>query len=791
MVRVDRRAVKQGLRRDVLELPAPGGDVVEFAVEPVEVMEPALAVRHPKLVAYSGRSVEDPATTVSVAVTPLGVSASVRGSREWLVEPAGTSGGSRHVVAVGGLDARSGRQTALAARPPTDVLIPQGRGGGLDARSGRETAFAARPPAGEVVRRTYRLALLNDPTYADYWGTENVLAAKVALVTRLNQIYNDDLAIRFLLVEDSEELNLDTDAAATGPDGPCGSTPCFDDAVEQGDGMLDRCGTDTLGRTRLVLANLIGASAYDVGHLTLGVDGGGVAWLGVAGRDYAGGGCTGLTQPRGDVFYIDYVAHEIGHQFSAAHTFNGDGDFCGANGSDASVEPGSGSSVMAYAGICGADDLQAHTDPYFSQHSIEEVGGYVAGDQDDVVEVQQVSLTGFDTDGDTVTLSLGERSTTLIRGSGYTRAALQTAISDLVGTDVRIARWDYDPYLGQVSSTAAAAGQPSDAGFQIVYASSLEPDIGGAREDRPELVATGGAGVQARVVEVAHGGPARHGGEAEASGNSRPEVTAPSRATIPVRTPFRLSGSATDPDSDPLTFSWEQDDPGIGTALFSNDKVFGPLFRQFGDNARVSGSGALESPSPGQNTASSEPTRWFPDLEQVLRGRTNAATGTCPVVSGTSARDKVLDCYSEFLPTEDYRGAANVGRRTMHFRLTARDSSPNGGGTSYADLAIKVQRSAGPFLMRSQFSGRTEHAGEKVGVRWKVNGTKELAKKVRIRLSTDDGQTWDTVLANNTRNDGKKKVRLPDGISADAAWVMVEARGNYFYDVSDTPFKIR
>ena len=62
-MRLDRRAVKHELRRDVLELPAPGGDVVEFEVEPVEAVEPALAARHPELVAYSGRSVEDPATT--------------------------------------------------------------------------------------------------------------------------------------------------------------------------------------------------------------------------------------------------------------------------------------------------------------------------------------------------------------------------------------------------------------------------------------------------------------------------------------------------------------------------------------------------------------------------------------------------------------------------------------------------------------------------------------------------------------------------------------------------------
>ena len=136
----------------------------------------------------------------------------------------------------------------------------------------------------------------------------------------------------------------------------------------------------TLGKNRTVLGQLIGASNYDVGHIALGNNGGGIAYLGVVGGDYKGGGCTGLPEPKGDFFAIDYVAHEIGHQFAGNHTFNGALGACGGNISEASVEPGSGSSVMAYAGICGQDDLQPHTDPYFSFRTIDEVDAYRADD---------------------------------------------------------------------------------------------------------------------------------------------------------------------------------------------------------------------------------------------------------------------------------------------------------------------------------------------------------------------------------------------------------------------------
>jgi hypothetical protein len=754
----------QGLE---MMLPAPDGTFQRFAMVDAPVMEEGLAAAHPEIKTYSGKGIDDPTASVRADMTPMGFHASVRSERgQWFVDPYFQRD-----------------QSLYASYYGHDVQNPAGPLKERDFQAGMEkqiqAALAAKGPL--VKLRTYRLALITDPSYATYFGAENVTAAKVMLVNRVAQIYEDETAIRLLLVNDTDKTNLNTPALASEPNGPCGAAPCY--KPEE----LEFCDIPSLFATGIALGQLIGADKYDVGHLGLGVNGGGIAGLGVVGGVEKAVGCTGLPTPVGDFYAVDYVAHEIGHQFAGNHTFNGTEWNCSTGNREPSTsyEPGSGSSIMAYAGICQQDNLQPHSDPYWSHKSYTEITTFTSADLPAINETQDVSLREFDGTDSFILSYKGKTSAPIVRGTNYTPEAIQAAVEGLTGATAIVAGFGH---------TAGYREMPfDDTGFQVTF----EGALAGQNVDSLGIKVTGGSGFAGESIK---GGPQDNKGwKIQDTRNHAPVVKVPSSYTIPVRTPFELTGSATDADGDVVTYMWEQNDRGKaeGTGLVDNVKKDGPLFRQFGKAAIVSAEDTLKYYSPGENAVNRNPSRVFPDIEQIAIGNTNAKTGTCPPAppppaSGgrTNVPPELVDCYSEFLPTSDWTGFDDD--RTMHFRLTARDARQGGGGIGTADTAVKLAPAAGPFLVTSQATSAAVAGGSKQPITWDVAGTNAApvnAKNVKISLSVDGGKTFPHVLSRSTANDGSESLSVPD-VATTKARIKIEAVGNVFFDLSDADFTI-
>lgn len=247
--------------------------------------------------------------------------------------------------------------------------------------------------------------------------------------------------------------------------------------------------------------------------------------------------------------------------------------------------------------------------------------------------------------------------------------------------------------------------------------------------------------------------------------NATPVVAPVNNYTIPITTPFALTGSATDANAgDVLTYCWEQNDPS--TSLTGSNSVASPT--------KASGPNWLSF----KPTIS--PTRTFPILATILAG--NSVTNPLP---GGDAIAKI-----EALSSVD---------RTLNFRLTVRDNAPYSsvapvsvGQTAFTDMTVTVSSAVGPFLITSQNSAVSYPAGSTQAVTWSVNGTNGAptnTANVKISWSSDGGLTFPTVLAASTPNDGSENIVIPSGLTTKGR-IKVEAIGNIYFDINNSDITV-
>ncbi|WP_420455537.1 reprolysin-like metallopeptidase [Rubrivirga sp.] len=564
----------------VVSIPLPEGGLVDVRVVEASILAPALQARYPEIRTYlaegpggvHGRLSLTPAGFAGMLFTPQGT---------LYVDPYARDGAEVYVV----YRARDlVVDPALRGRVADEV-----RDGGADLGT---PGLAA--TNGETLR-TYRLAVAATGEYTQFHGgtVADGQAAIVVAINRVTGVYERDFSVTFTLVADNDQVVF-TDGAT--------------------DPYTNSSGGAMLSQNQVTLDAVIGTSNYDIGHV-FSTGGGGVAYLGaVCDSEIKAGGVTGLGSPVGDAFYIDYVAHEIGHQFAGNHTFNGNAGACAGgnrNGSTA-YEPGSGSTIMAYAGICGAQNIQSNSDDIFHVASLDEV-------------------TAFITTGG-----------------------------------------------GSTCGTATPTGNPV-----------------------PSVFATGGF-------------------------------------TIPVGTPFVLTGNATDDTPETLTYIWEEFDLGPAGPPGSATP---PYFRSF--------------------VPTDSATRVFPQFDRLLAG--------LPPVIG--------EAYPQ-------------GTRTLTFRLTARDNEPGGGAIDDAAVTIDTDGSAGPFVVTFATTPNQVYSSGPATVTWDVAGTDGGAVNtptVDILLSTDGGESF-TPIKSSTPNDGSEEVFF--STFTDNARLLIRAVGNVFFNVNPQPFTI-
>ena len=353
---LDDQKFKTDLRNEKhnqINLPNENNKYELFMIEEIQVLSKTLSLKYPLIRTFKGYSKKRPNVSIRITLSPKGISAwiNVPGKENIFIQPDRKSKGKHYVY----------KRTEKNVKDWECKTVAD-----INKKSSHKNHndYNKTTITNDQKLRTFRLAVATTAEYTNFWddnnndngtGQEDALASIVSTMNRVNSVYETDLGITMQLISGTEIIYTDPD-------------------TDPYEGNYN-------SEVQADLTANIGEENYDIGHLfAYGSNNGSAGCIGcICKNGQKGSAFTshGFLSDDGeflsDYFDIDYVAHEIGHQFGAFHTFAFNDEGTGSN-----VEPGSGSTIMGYAGITGPDDIQPHSDPYFNYKSIEDISDYIA-----------------------------------------------------------------------------------------------------------------------------------------------------------------------------------------------------------------------------------------------------------------------------------------------------------------------------------------------------------------------------------------------------------------------------
>ncbi len=334
----------------IIVLPMPDGTKAKFRIWKSSVMAPELAQQFPQLVTFTGQGIDDRYATLKLDFTELGFHAQIKSvvTGDLYIDPYAKNAIDNYIIY---------KKADLINKTPR-VCGTKDDESGSEKKSVQKTVT---PSVGTQIR-IFRFVVACTGEYAQAAtglaspSVAQTLSAIVTSVNRVNGVYEQEVAVRLVLV--ANEASVIFTNPATDPfNGNDDANTLIDESQDQIDAI-------------------IGTVNYDIGH-TFSTGGGGLAGLGViCNNSGKASGITGSPNPVGDPYDIDYVAHEVGHQFGGPHTFNATTVNCGGGNRSANnaVEPGSGITIMAYAGICGnTNNLASNSIAIFHTRSFQSI----------------------------------------------------------------------------------------------------------------------------------------------------------------------------------------------------------------------------------------------------------------------------------------------------------------------------------------------------------------------------------------------------------------------------------